>query len=135
MILVLIAHVLGAGILIGGTVFSMYLISSKQASSSVLKYIESFGEIMKFAALAQLITGVILVSAEFSKFKSNRLFWIKMILYVMSGILAGGITRKNVIELQKQANPNLAQLRKLMYVESLILILIVSIGVFLVESD
>lgn len=135
MILVLIAHVIGAGILIGGTIFSIYLISGKKVSHTALQYIHSFGNIMKYAALTQLITGVILFSAEADKFRGNKFFWIKMILYIISGILAGGITKKNIEKLQKQTNPNVSHTRKLMYSELLIILLIVSIGVFLVESD
>lgn len=135
MILILIFHIIGAGILVGGTVLSIYLLSRNKLSSSPLKYIASFGDVMKYAALSQLITGSLLFINEHDKFKSNKVFWVKIMLYVISGLLSGKIIKQKVDSLQSKHNPNGKQIYTLFYIELLILIAIISMGVFLAESD
>jgi uncharacterized membrane protein len=134
-VFVLILHVLGATILVGGTVFSIFFLSKKSLPLDFIKQVLVFGEFMKYAALSQLITGSILFMHEPDKFRGNKFFWLKLALYVISGILAGKVMKGKAIEIQKGKKSSIKGIYKWFLFHLLILLAIVSIGVLLVESD
>ena len=135
MIFILVAHVVGAGIIIGGIILSIFFLSTKKVTNTIISTVASFGEVMKYAALAQLITGSILYMNEPDKFRGNKFLWAKLILYVISGILGGAIIQKQMKKLQKEENPDARRLQKLFYVHLLVILFIVTNGVFLAESE
>lgn len=135
MIVVLITHIIGAGIIIGGIVLTLVLLSSKKITSYTLSMLATFGEVIKYASMAQLVTGAILYLHETDKFRPNKFFWLKLVLYVISGILGGAIIQKQVKKLQNEDQPQTKNIHILFFVQLVIILLIVTIGVFLAESD
>ncbi len=135
MIFILVLHIIGAGIIIGGIILSIFLLSTKKVTNTIISTITSFGEIMKYAAIAQLVTGSILYMNEPDKFRGNKFLWAKLLLYVVSGILGGAIIQKQMKRLEKEENPDARRVQKLFYVHLVVILFIVTIGVFLAESE
>lgn len=87
-ILLLTLHILGAGIVIGAT-FAAYVAVWKKPTTAVgLERTRFLGEIAKYGSIWQLLTGLLLVFREPSEFSGKQIFWVKIGLYVVNGLIA-----------------------------------------------
>src|SRR5512141_2720438 len=88
---VLIFHVLGATVIVGASIASLIVFAKPGIPRERLLFL---GDIWKIAGPAigiQLLTGIILAGMEWNEFSHNPLFWIKMVLFVASGVTGGRI--------------------------------------------
>jgi|GEM_PF-4630324 len=132
----LFLHVLGAGVIIGVSLISFFSVW-RSLSAVMLDRLGYIGRFAMWASMWQLITGIALYSLEPEEFSSNRLFWIKMALYVLQGVLAGALLNRKA----KEAGQQLAQGQKptnslavILTFHALLIIAIVGAGVFMVSG-
>ncbi|MEK7142803.1 MAG: hypothetical protein AAB785_01205 [Patescibacteria group bacterium] len=86
--LFIILHIIGAGVIIGVVVFSVLLNIKEGASQERLQIFQLVRTTGTFAAGWLLITGLVLYFQEPEEFKGNILFWVKMGLFVLDGLIA-----------------------------------------------
>lgn len=129
----LILHIIGAGLLIGVVVFSLSLAFKKTWSQNrihTLHYIGTFGI---WASMWQLVTGVLLASSEWEEFSGSHIFWTKMGLYVVEGVLASMLIMRKAKQLQEgDSKPGFMVL---LLIHTILILGIVGIGVFLVSGE
>ena len=86
--IILALHVIGSGIMLG-VVFTSFIIVFKktldQTSLAILKKIQLFGTV---GAVWQTITGLILFFQEKGEFIESKIFWVKMGLFILDGVIA-----------------------------------------------
>jgi uncharacterized membrane protein len=133
---VLILHVLGAGILFSTGVFSLVLTTKKKVTKERLLTMDVFEKSAPVAALTQLVTGLILYARDADVFNIDPVFWLKISLFIVNGFLAVRIIKKKRIALLKQKGNSIDadSLRFWTLLELLILIAIIACGVILVET-
>src|SRR3989338_7226040 len=85
--LFLILHIVGAGVIIGVVVFVLLNIK-EGVSQERLKIFQMMRLTGTIAAGWLLATGLVLYFQEAEELKGNILFWIKMGLFVLDGIIA-----------------------------------------------
>lgn len=103
-LLFLILHIIGAGVIIGVVVFSILLNIKEGVSVERLKIFQMVRLTGTIAAGWLLATGLVLYFQEAEELKSNILFWAKMGLFVLDGIIAVLIIDRKV---KKAPVPNL----------------------------
>ena len=102
--LFLILHIVGAGVIIGVVVFSVLLNIKEGVSQERLKIFQMMRLTGTIAAGWLLATGLVLYFQEAEELKGNILFWIKMGLFVLDGIIAVLIIDQKI---KKAPVPNL----------------------------
>ncbi len=102
--LFLILHIIGVGVIIGVVVFSILLNIKEGVSQERLKIFQMVRLTGTIAAGWLLTTGLVLYFQEAEELKGNILFWIKMGLFVLDGIIAVLIIDQKV---KKTPIPNL----------------------------
>ena len=102
--LFLILHIIGAGVIIGVVVFSILLNIKEGVSQERLKIFQMVRLVGTIAAGWLLATGLVLYFQEAEELKGNILFWIKMGLFVLDGIIAVLIIDQKI---KKAPVPNL----------------------------
>lgn len=86
-------HLLGAGVMIGIIFFSLVLSIKKPLEVEDfrrLNFIRHFGI---FVVFFMLITGLHLVQNDFDYYKANSIFWTKMGLIIVDGLIAERIIK------------------------------------------
>lgn len=133
----LILHVLGAGLLVGVVFFSLVLSIKKPLDIARLKIIKYVGNFGVYAAVWLLLTGAVLFWNEHQEFQAKRLFWIKMVLFVVDGIIAERLIRTKVESAIASNNPESVSksLPVWTYASALVIILIVSFGVLIATPE
>lgn len=131
--LILILHVLGAGLIIGIIFFSVILTFRPHLPPEKLSMLRWIGRFGMAASIWQLLTGIYLTSTEWSEFRDSRLFWVKMGLYVLEGIIAGLLIERRVKHASQENTGRGFGLTFLLW--SVIILGIVIIGVLLVEGQ
>lgn len=86
--LFLILHIIGAGVIIGVVVFSVLLNIKEGVSQERLRIFQMVRLTGTVAAGWLLVTGLVLYFQEADELKGNVLFWIKIGLFVLDGIVA-----------------------------------------------
>lgn len=112
--IVLALHVIGSGLMIGVVFFV-------------------FGTV---AAIWQTVTGLILYFGEGDEFKDSKIFWIKIGLFILDGIIALLIIDRRIktIESKSKGEVNLQNTFLWNLLSVLIVISIITLGVFLTEG-
>lgn len=116
--------------------FAFLIVLEKKLDSvklSVLKKIYVFGTA---AAIWQAVTGVILYLQEDGEFKDRKIFWLKVGLFLLDGIVAVGVIDRKIkmIEPKSRGNVNLNKTYLWNLFSLLIVISIITLGVFLTEG-
>ncbi|HLC38728.1 MAG TPA: hypothetical protein VJJ80_01185 [Patescibacteria group bacterium] len=120
--LFLILHIVGAGVIIGVVVFSVLLNIKEGVSQERLKIFQMMRLTGTIAAGWLLATGLVLYFQEAEELKGNILFWIKMGLFVLDGIIAVLIIDRKI---KKVPTPNLTVLT---IINAIVLFAIVVLG-------
>jgi len=132
--LVLVLHILGAGVLVGVVVFSFVLAVVPPLTVEKVNLIDRLTPFGKFGSAWQLLTGLYLAGHSWSDIKSLTIFWLKIGLFVAAGLIIEFLVRRQAHLALEENNPKAA---KLLLAGSILLvvviILIVTIGVILVE--
>jgi uncharacterized membrane protein len=129
-------HVVGAGILAGGVVFSIILAIKGQIGIERLKIIQSIRNISIGAVALQVVTGFILYSLGADEFKRNLFFWIKMALFVLDGIIAVLIVDRKIKLISAASATSPIALGKIplwLLVNLVIVLSIITLGVMITE--
>lgn len=134
--IVLALHVIGAGLMLG-TVFFAFIIAFKKvldpSKLAILKNIFVFGTI---GAIWQTATGIILYFQENGEFKDSKMFWVKIGLFILDGIVALLIVDRRIktVESGSKGEANLGKTYLWSLLSLLIIISIIILGVFLTEG-
>lgn len=136
-ILLLILHVISAGVLVGIVTLAIVLSFAKEITLERAKIYQLIGKIGFFAAGLVLISGIGLYLQEPDEFNKNIFFWVKIGLFVVDGIIATQIVDRKVKDAVLKKNGQLINQNKVtrwFWANLIIIISIITIGVFLVES-
>src|SRR3989344_1481674 len=134
--IVLVLHVIGAGLMLG-TVFFAFIIALKKvldpSKLSLLKNIFVFGTI---GAIWQTITGIILYFQEKDEFEDSKIFLVKIVLFILDGIVALLIIDRRIkaIEAKSKGEINLEKTYLWNLLSLLIIVSVITLGVFLTEG-
>lgn len=131
--IVLALHVIGSGLMLGVVLFALLIYFKKSIDPYTLKNLKTIMLIGTVGAIWQLLTGLYLFLVELDEFKDSKIFWIKIILYFIDGILAVFIIDRKIKQVEKLAEKE-TSLNDLVSWGSLSLMIILSIiilGVYL----
>ncbi len=136
--IILILHVFGAAIVMAVAFFALILIFHQpidQRRSGIYHFMARFG---MAASIWQLLTGVVLYLHEPSTFNHRTLFWVKIGLYVIEGMMVSLFIDKRVKQAWNKANGQtlapIAGLPMTVLAWAIVIFAIAAIGVVLVES-
>lgn len=135
-ILFLTLHILGAGVMIGIVVFSVVLNIQGTVTPERLKIFQTIRNTGIYAAIWLVITGLVLFFQEPEEFKRNVLFWVKMGLFVLDGIIAVLVIdrkTKNALANQTRRPVPISNMTVWALVNLAILFTIVTLGVMIAE--
>lgn len=134
-LLVLILHIIGAGVFVGGITVAAYVTFRSPLDSARIQVLRSLQIIIPFATYTQLVSGTYLLLTNLDHFFYNELFWLKMALYAADGLLATFILKERVDKDLGQAEGEIKNnLRNFYLLELLIALLIISFAVTIGES-
>ena len=133
--LLLVLHIIGAGVMIGMITVALVISFSKTEIVGRWKLFGFFGKLGMIAAIWQLATGVGLYLLEPEQFKNNPLFWVKIGLFMLDGIIATQIVDRRVmlITAKNEEKTPARVLSGAFLANFLILTLIITIGVFIAD--
>lgn len=129
---VLILHVLGAGVLVGYLFYAVLLTVKtplEPVRAATLRWLTRFPI---YVSGFQFITGLILSAQDWTSLKSSAVFWTKIALYMVEGVLAGSLIDRKI----KAAAAGTTQrsLPILVLIHTILIVAIVGLGVILVEQ-
>lgn len=131
--LILILHVLGAGVIIGIVFFSLVVSYRPRSwSAAALDRLHFVGKFGMWASAWMFVTGLILAFQDWEVLRTNWIFWGKMAAYVVEGIFAGALLTRIVMQARVELRPR--GLGTIMLTHALLILLIISLGVMLVEQ-
>src|SRR5512143_1921465 len=87
-LIIMILHVFGAGLLIGIVLLALYSVFKPPITAQAMDRLHFVSHLGMYGSMWQFGTGLLLVIPEWSEFRASRLFWTKMALYVIEGVLA-----------------------------------------------
>lgn len=131
-ILLLVLHILGAGLLIGVVFLSLFLSVKPTWTPEKLSHLKFVGQFGMWASIWLFVTGVILAASEWHEFQSNKLFWAKMALYVLEGTLASQLIGKKA-RLAASGQPS--GLSLVLVLQTLLVVGIIALAVVMVEAN
>ncbi len=138
MIIVLILHVLGACVVVASAIFAVIITFRQPIKTDNITVFRFIGRFGLFASIWQFITGLILYVHEWHDFNAKPLFWVKIALYVLEGIMINSLITKRIKKAAMaspgQPLPVIKGLSATVLVWALMIVAIASIGVLLVES-
>lgn len=135
--IILLLHILGAGVVIGVVFFSLVLAFKKPLDTnrlSALKLVRGYGTT---GVGWMFITGVILVYLENqdgNHLLSSRVFWMKMALIIADGILVYAVINRKISQLESGSTAATPGLKTATFVSALLFLGIVTLG-FLLTLD
>ena len=134
---ILILHVLGAAFIVGAVLFSLILLLRKPFLKANLGLEKFIGTFATTVVGVQLLTGLYLYFSEPENFKNNKLFWIKMALFILSGIVSGGAMKMKMKKIAMSANGetvDVSSATTLAWVTLLIVLAMAILGVVIAEN-
>lgn len=134
---VLILHILGAGVLLGLVVLSAVIVFLNGLSEAMLKILEKTRWLGPGFSLWMLLTGAALYSFEPEEFRQSKIFWTKIGLYVVEGLVAALVIDAK-IKREKAAGVDVVstakKLRWAYVVHASLIIAIIALAVIMVET-
>ncbi|CAN5118990.1 hypothetical protein BH09PAT2_BH09PAT2_09780 [soil metagenome] len=136
-IIVLILHVIGATIIIGSSFVSLFVLIENKISKNNLLLIERMWRVVGPSLGIQLLTGVYLGISEWDEIGKNPLFWIKIMLYLVSGAIGNLVLKKRIHAgaVEKKEIVTLGGIKPWAIASFLIFVLIAICGVALAEGN
>jgi len=131
---VLILHVLGAAVLFGVVIIGLILIFSGTISKDKLAIFKSIRYLGPISAGWLLLTGLYLYFSEPENFRDSKLFWAKISLFVIDGLIATFLVERKLAQSEAQQDTKIITSGKVglwIVVNLLILTSIITIGVIL----
>lgn len=135
-IIVLILHVLGAGVVLGVVFFSVIAVIKPAVVAEQLDRLHFVGRFGMWASGWQFVTGVILYLQEPDELQENKIFWVKLGLYVVEGLFASIVLNRQLKKLQTGDQATIApgKLTGVLIVHALLIGAIIVLGVLIVEQ-
>lgn len=132
--ILLILHIIGAGVLVGMIAVALMIIFSKTVIVDRWKLFGMFGRLGMIAAGWQLLTGIGLYLLEPDNFKSSTLFWVKIGLFVLDGIIATQIVDRRVRSVSTNKESASAGILSTAYLANFLIIsAIITLGVLIAD--
>lgn len=134
--IVLILHVLGAGVVLGIVFLSVLAVLKPQLTAQHLDRLHFVGRFGMFASGWQFITGAILYLMEQDELKGNRVLWIKLGLYVVEGTFAAMVLNRELKRQHLEGEQTMPRGRLMMIlsVHAILIFAIAALGVVVVEG-
>lgn len=132
--LLLTLHVLGACLVLGMMVASVVMTRKNILTLQNVKAFGLMGQLGGLGVSAQFITGIALVWQEPDKFLNSWIFWVKMVVIVVAGIVSTQIIKKRALQAAKNQDADALANSKLgtfAIVNLVAAIAVVCIGVYL----
>lgn len=123
--LVLLLHLLSAGVLIGVAFFSLVFTAKAPVPAEQLKFVDKLRSYGTLAVGALLLSGLFLVWDEPGKLGSWR-FWLKMGLILVDGFLAQALIKTKILRAMNGGDQ--AGLYRLTTISAVIITLVVALG-------
>jgi uncharacterized membrane protein len=135
-LIILIAHVLGATIIVGGVFASLLILIKEKIAKDNLKFVSHLWRILAPAIGLQLVTGLLLAANEWNEYGKNPYFWAKIILLVVDGFYGGKVLGERInMELSKDKKTYVIPgAKRIIWFSFLLFALIATLGVILAES-
>lgn len=137
-LILLILHVLGAGVVIGVAVLAFAAVIRPPINQTTLDRMAFVGKFGMWGSIWQLLTGVGLMAQEWDELRGNTLLWTKIVLWAVEGFLASTVVSRQVKRIEGALAQNLAPpaagLTTTLLTNAVIILLIAAIGVFLVSG-
>lgn len=131
---ILVLHVIGASVLLGTSITAVYFVFVHTLTKDMMKFITMVRSLVPTAAIAQLITGMLLFMGERKEFEGLWQFSLKLALYVLSGVLGGIILKRKSITYREGNEGHTTALKWLMVLDVVLLLGISGLGVWIVEK-
>lgn len=135
---VLILHVLGAGLVLGIVILSVAAVIKPPMTPRALDRLEFIGRFGLWGSAWQFLTGAILFLQERGEFNHNPVFWTKIGLYVVEGILASQLlqrqARTTTMALANGQTVTAGGLRAVLWAHAGLIIAIAVLGIWLVSG-
>ena len=135
-VLFLVLHVIGSGLLVGVVVFSIILNIQNVVTQERLKIFQLIRDTGTYAAILQLVTGLVLYFQEPGEYNESTYFWIKIGLFVLDGIIAVIIIdrkTKNALATKTGETAPTSRMTIWLLANLVIIISIIALGVYIVE--
>jgi len=131
------AHVIGAGVLIGLVVISTLIVFIPDLSESMLKVLERVRWLGPAASAWQFITGAGLYWLERDELSDSTLFWTKLGLYALEGVIASMVIDGKIKRERAKGADVVAAVKKMRaiyVVHALLIVSIAVLGVYLAKA-
>jgi len=132
----LIIHAIGGAIIVGSSFVSLLILINNRIPLENLKLEERISKFVGPVLGIQLLTGLYLGISEWDEHGKNPLFWTKLILFIIVGVIARVVTEKRVASALKKGDvyASMPEVKNWAWISFLLLALILIFGVVLVES-
>lgn len=131
----LVLHVVGAGVIIGTTVYLFFLSRQKQTREYMLEQLQTMRTVIRLGLASQIITGLALFFLEREELENNLIFWLKMIVFLFYGWLVNQVIEKNIREQKTSLKRHPFHPQKTYLIQLLIVLLIITLGVLIGEME
>ena len=134
--IILALHIIGAGLMLGVVFFALVIYFKKSLEPSVLAILRTILLFGTIGAIWQVITGLYLFFNERSEFQDSQIFWIKIGLFILDGILALFIIDRKIKTAEARAKGEiiLKDVRSWGLLSLMIILSIIILGVYLTEG-
>lgn len=138
-LIILILHVLGAGVVIGVVLLALASIIKPPLTREAIERMHFVSRFGMIASVWQFLTGIVLSWQDWDEFRSSKLFWTKITLYLIEGAVASLLIEKQAktaaVQLQNGQPVTGAKIRAGAWIQFLAIIAIAVIGVILVSGS
>lgn len=137
-ITLLILHILGAGLLIGLVVITTIIVFMRDLSDGMLRTLLKVRWLGLAGSVWQLVTGGALYYLEREELNDSKIFWTKLGLYVLEGIIISLVIDRKIKRERASGSDVVAATKKLRFAflfHALLIIAIVILGVLLANAE
>lgn len=131
--LVLLLHLLGAGVLIGIVFFALVFSYAKPSTPEKLQTAATIAGFGKYASIWQLLTGLYLAWQNWGDIHAITWFWLKLVLFVLAGPTAELLIKRKVALAGQGDVASLKTVRLGAWLLVAMVLAIVTVGFALVE--
>lgn len=137
-LLIMILHVLGAGLLLGIVILSVLAVIKPPVTKQAMDRLHFISRYGVWGSAWQFLTGVVLYYQDRAELNHQPIFWVKLGLYVIEGILASTLLqRQSKAMAQATASGQTApgnNFRLTLWIHAGLIIAIAVLGVWLVSG-
>lgn len=134
---ILALHAVGAGVVLAIVLISVVFALKEPLSRENLNLLLRIRNWGTYAVIFQVLSGLYLFFQKFEHLKSDKIFWIKMVLFAIDGLTATAVIRKKLKRASAGQEELDSQIKRVQFwtlVSLLIVISIILLGIVLTES-